>query len=314
MRQAGRYLPEYRTLRSEQKSFLNLVFSPDKATEVTLQPIKRFGFDAAILFSDILVVPLALNQHVSFEDGVQLGSINIRDISVNESHIKKRLEPIFETITHTRQRLQREKALIGFAGAPFTVALYMIQKSGKDNFKQALSFAYTRTKEFEELLDKITHATTIYLLEQIKAGVDVVQVFESWSSLCPWTKQEEWLLFPLQRIIKGIRKTYPNFPITSYIKGSGRFIPRYASLSEVTCISLDSTFSLKNLEDIDCVVQGNLDPILLLAGGNLMRKTILDIKEAVRGRPFIFNLGHGVLPDTPLEHVEQLIRIVRNER
>ena len=313
MRQAGRYLPEYRKLRLESKSFLDLVFSPKKAAEITLQPIKRFDFDAAILFSDILVIPLALGQQVSFEQGLNLSPIDVKNIRVDPKAISQKLAPIAQTVQETRKELAKDKALIGFAGGPFTVALYMLQGTSKKGFDAALSFAYTQTKSFEKLLDVLTEATTYYLLDQIKAGVNAVQLFETWAALVPWHKQKEWLLKPLQTMIYAIRKKHPDFPVITYLKGVGKFVPYYASRSQTTAVSLDSSYPLELLDDLDCVVQGNLDPQVLLHGGVFMEQSVFSIKDVLKGRPFIFNLGHGILKETPLEHVEQLMKLLRNE-
>ncbi|MEH0002734.1 MAG: uroporphyrinogen decarboxylase [Holosporaceae bacterium] len=312
MRQAGRYLPEYRKLREESKSFLDLVFSPKIATEITLQPIKRFDFDAAILFSDILVIPLALGQQVSFEQGLELSPIDVEDIRVHAKEISHKLAPIAQTVQETRKELAKDKALIGFAGGPFTVALYMLQGTSKKGFDEALSFAYTQTKAFEKLLDDLTEATTYYLLDQIKAGVNAVQLFETWGALVPWHKQKEWLLKPLQTMIHAVRKDYPDFPVITYLKGVGGFVPYYASHSRTTAVSLDSSYPLELLDDIECVIQGNLDPHILLNGGAFMEQSVCSIKKALKGRPFVFNLGHGILKETPLEHVEQLMKFLRD--
>ncbi|MGB1230324.1 MAG: uroporphyrinogen decarboxylase [Holosporaceae bacterium] len=312
MRQAGRYLPEYRKLRKENKGFLDLVFSPKKATEITLQPIKRFDFDAAILFSDILVIPLALGQQVSFEQGLELSPIDVENIRVHAKEISHKLAPIAQTVQKTRKELAKDKALIGFAGGPFTVALYMLQGTSKKGFDEALSFAYTQTKAFEKLLDDLTEATTYYLLDQIKAGVNAVQLFETWAALVPWHKQKEWLLKPLQTMIHAVRKDYPDFPVITYLKGVGGFVPYYAAHSQTTAVSLDSSYPLELLDDIECVIQGNLDPHILLNGGTFMKESVFSIKKALKGRPFIFNLGHGILKETPLEHVEQLMKLLRD--
>jgi len=311
MRQAGRYLPEYREVRKEFSHFLDLVFNSEKAAEVTLQPIKRFNFDAAILFSDILVIPYALGQEVSFDGGVKLSSFNNK-MFLEETQFLNKLKPIFETTRLVRKDLSKDKALIGFAGGPFTVLCYMLEEKSTPNFPKALSKAFQEEEAFQRFLSLVTEATVVYLLAQIEAGANAIQLFETWAGCVPFTHQEKWLIKPLKTIVRKVREKHPNFPIIAYIKGASGFLKTYVQETEITALSLDGTYPLEETHTFNTVIQGNLDPLIVMAGGSVLENSVKLIKESMKGRSHIFNLGHGILPQTPLEHVEQLVSFVRN--
>lgn len=310
MRQAGRYLPEYRALRKSFPTFLDLVLEPEAAAEVTLQPIKRFGFDAAILFADILIVPYALGQSVVFDNGIHMGPLP-DVLAFDKDSFLERLSPVLSTARRVTNTLAGEKPLIGFAGGPFTVLCYMLEGQSMKGFPRARQFAFTQEKKFQQLMDVIVEATLHYLLAQIEAGVSVIQLFESWAELVPWQKQDVWVVRPLRRLIEGIREVYPNFPIISFLRGSSSLLPTYVKESGTTAVSLDSTYDLAQAQSLPCILQGNLDPGILLAGGNCLDDAIEHIlRNCPRGR-FIFNLGHGILPETPFAHVERLMMLVK---
>jgi uroporphyrinogen decarboxylase len=314
MRQAGRYLPEYREVRKQTGSFMDLCFNPDKAAQVTLQPIERFGFDAAILFSDILVIPYALGQGVSFEEGkgpilTELPSWN----GLNLTNILPKLEPVYEAATLVKKQLPSNTPLLGFAGAPWTIALYMLEGEGSRDFAKAKTRAFSNENEFDALLDILVTAITQHLEAQIKAGVDALQIFETWASLCPSTHFDKWVIEPTRKIVSNLRKSYPDLPIISFPKGVGSQLVKYTGLG-ISALSLDISVSPQwarlNLPR-SLILQGNLDPLLLVAGGKPLFEAICNIHDQMRDRPYIFNLGHGILPQTPIQHVEECITWVR---
>jgi uroporphyrinogen decarboxylase len=312
MRQAGRYLPEYRDLRKNAGSFLNLCFNPELACEVTLQPIRRFDMDAAILFSDILVVPHALGQQLDFMEGEgpRLGALRIASLKMNES----RLEPVYDTVRRIRKNLGPEKALIGFAGSPWTVACYMVQGQGGNDFPVARQFAEVQPDKFKDLLAVITDATVQYLRGQIANGVQAIQLFDSWANLLNRQQFVEWSIAPTREIVRKLKSTNPDIPIIGFPRAVvGPFYKRYAEETGVDALGLDQSASFDIFPPKFCL-QGNLDPALLLKGGQEMRDGALRILNAVAKRPFIFNLGHGVIKDTPPEHVAQLSTIIREFR
>ncbi len=311
MRQAGRYLPEYRKRREAFPHFLDLVLCPEAAKDVTLQPIQRFDFDAAILFADILVVPYGLGQKVVFANGIHMDSIDNINAPFDKESFYQKVAPVMETISLTRQDLSKDKALIGFAGGPFTVLCYMLEGGSNHGFPKARSFAFSQRKRFEQWLDIMTEATIFYLEKQIEAGVNVVQLFETWASLVPWPYQHEWIVKPLTKIISALRAQWPDFPVISYLKGVGQLLPCYAQASHTTALSLDTTYDLEDTSSFSCVLQGNLDPQILVEGGDVLEEAVEKIKKYAHKRPFIFNLGHGILPQTPVAHVEQLVRLVK---
>jgi uroporphyrinogen decarboxylase len=318
MRQAGRYLPEYRAVRERAGSFLDLCFNSKLATEVTLQPIRRFGFDAAILFSDILVIPHALGQHVTFEsgEGPRLDAIAeplvLRQLRRNVDHGK--LAPIYETIERVKNELPRQVALLGFCGAPWTVATYMIAGSGTPDQFPARLFAYRYPQAFSELIDLLVDASAEYLIRQFDAGVDAVQIFDTWAGILPAGEFRRWCIEPSARIIEAVRNRIPRAKVIGFPRGAGTELGDYLAAVPVDAIGLDwmieLAFAREHVQKRR-PVQGNLDPLALLVGGETLDRAIDAILEAFAQGPFIFNLGHGVLPDTPIEHVERLIARVR---
>jgi uroporphyrinogen decarboxylase len=318
MRQAGRYLPEYRIIREKAGSFLDLCFDPKLAAEVTLQPIRRFGFDAAILFSDILVVPYALGQHVTFEtgEGPRLDAIAepvvLRRLRDRVDH--GTLAPIYETIERVKQELPQDVALLGFCGAPWTVATYMIAGCGTaDQFPGRL-FAYRYPEAFAELIELLVQASAEYLIRQFDAGVDAVQIFDTWAGILPPGEFHRWCIEPMARIIAAVRKRVPRAKVIGFPRGAGTELSNYLTSVPVDAVGLDWMIELGFARD--CIqkqrpIQGNLDPLALLVGGEALDRGVDAILEAFSHGPFIFNLGHGVLPDTPIEHVERLIARVR---
>lgn len=324
MRQAGRYLAEYRELRKGAKSFLDLVYNPELASEITLQPIRRYQMDAAILFSDILVTPHAMGQAVSFVEGKGpvLDAIKTKqDIDKLEiSDSRNILAPIYETIKLTNKMLAQEgykdTALIGFAGAPWTVACYMLEGGTSRDFIKIKSFAYTEPELFTELIDKLVIITSDYLIKQIESGVEAVQIFDSWSGILNSEHFEKWVIEPTAKIVDNVKNKYPDIPVIGFPKGAGTFYPDYAEKTNINALSLDSQINLDFiLETVPrkIILQGNLDPVFLLNGGEAMIKNIEIICETLGERPFIFNLGHGVIKETPPENVALLIKTLRQK-
>lgn len=315
MRQAGRYLPEYRALRAKAANFLELCLTPDLAEEITLQPIRRFGFDAAILFADILLVPNALGQKLWFQDGEgpRLEPLGARDVAgLTRSAIPERLSPVFETIKRLRKSLPAETTLIGFAGAPWTVATYMIAGAGSDDSGAARLFALQEPKAFAALIDVLVDATVDYLVAQARAGAEVLQLFESWAVTIPAESVAAFSVEPLQRIVEGVRAKAPGVPLMIFPRGAGTNYPHYDAIG-ADALSLDTHASLEaavGMLKTRCL-QGNLDPFRLMAGGKALEESVRLIRRAMKGRAFIFNLGHGVRKETPVEHVAQLVSLVR---
>ncbi len=317
MRQAGRYLPEYRAIRAKAPSFLDFCYDPAAASEATLQPIRRFGFDAAILFSDILVIPDALGQKVRFEQGE---GPRLDPIETIEDFLKLREEidlavvaPVFETVERVAGVLPKSVALIGFCGAPWTVASYMIAGRGTPDQAPARLFAYRERALFQRLIDRLVSASIDYLCRQFEAGVELVQIFDSWAGVLPQSEYEAWCLAPIRAIVAGVRQRRPNAVIIGFPRGIGTRLNDFAVETGVDVLGLDSSAELAFAArlDPDLVLQGNLDPLALLAGGAALEKGVASILGELRGRPFIFNLGHGILPATPIAHVERLLTLVR---
>lgn len=320
MRQAGRYLPEYRETRKQAGSFLKLCYSPNLATEVTLQPIRRFGFDAAILFSDILVVPDALGQRVEFVEGEgpRLDPISERSelAKLEADGVGKTYDIVCETVARLRQDLPVETALIGFCGAPWTVATYMVGGRGSGDQAAARLFAYRDPDGFSELIDILTDTSIEYLSQQVSAGADVVQIFDSWAGSLPEDQFERWVVAPTARIVRELRKRHPELPVMGFPRGAGgRLTVNFARETGVDGVSCDTSvplaFMAGELSDADVVVQGNLDPLLLVAGGMQMETRVREILHALNGKRFVFNLGHGIVPQTPPENVARLVELVR---
>lgn len=310
MRQAGRYLPEYREIRKDARNFVELCLTPDLATEITLQPIRRFEFDAAILFSDILMIPHALGQDVNFVkgEGPKLGILPDKlNFKLSE------LDPVFETVSKVRSELSQDKTLIGFAGSPWTVACYMINGSGSKDFALAKAFAYENAEKFDALMDILVESTSAYLIAQIEAGADMVQLFDSWAGLVPEPIFERAVISPTARIVKKVKAIHPNVFITGFARGAGVYLEKYWRGTGVDCMGIDETvphFLAKGLQKM-VPIQGNLDNAALLAGGQALDKAVDDILESFAGQPYIFNLGHGVIKETPPEHVAQVVQRVR---
>jgi uroporphyrinogen decarboxylase len=313
MRQAGRYLPEYREVRSGVSNFLDLCYNPKLASEVTLQPIRRFGFDAAIIFSDILVIPDALGVKVEFvkNEGPKLGKFELNQLNTN--NIEKHLTPVFETLSLTRSKLDKDKALIGFCGAPWTLACYMIEGGGSKNFENVRRFAIEREEEFSKLIEILTKSVIQYLSLQIEAGADIVKIFDSWAGVLPPKELQKWVINPTKRIVLEIKNKHPQTPVIAFPRGVGTSYKEYASEVNPSAIALDQNVDRKWVkENISCVLQGNLDNFLLAFGSKSeIEKAVLEILENFSDKPFIFNLGHGILPQTPIENVELVLKLIR---
>ncbi|TIQ84113.1 MAG: uroporphyrinogen decarboxylase [Mesorhizobium sp.] len=319
MRQAGRYLPEYRETRRRAGSFLDLCYDPDLAVEVTLQPIERFGFDASILFSDILVVPHALGRDVRFEEGrgPLLTPIAVTEIAALDGetfHVN--LEPVYETVRRLRTKLPDQTTLIGFCGAPWTVATYMIAGHGTSDQAPARLFAYREPAAFLQLLKVLADHSAAYLLRQIEAGADVVQIFDSWSGVLDEASFEAFCVRPVAEIVRQVRAVHPDIPIIGFPKGAGAHYQSYRQKTGVTGLGLDWTVPLTTAKELqrDGAVQGNLDPLRLVAGGKALSDGVDAILKALGDGPLIFNLGHGITPETPIAHVEAMVKLVRAHR
>jgi uroporphyrinogen decarboxylase len=318
MRQAGRYLPEYGEIRKKCKGFLDLCSSPEQAAEVTLQPLRRFDLDGAILFSDILTIPHALGQSVTFEEikGPLLSPLSLSSFQENLSFekITEKLRPAYETIQMVKPHLSSKQAFFGFAGAPWTLALYMLEGEGSRDFAKAKSQAFQNEDQFTLLLDKLSEVITLHLMEQIKAGVTILQLFDTWAGLCPATHFEKWIIVPTHKIARALKQAFPNVPLLGFPKGIGAHLVDYGHKTGVSGLSLDANTSLvwarKNLPN-NLIFQGNLDPLLLVAGGDPLKRAIHSIHENMKERPYIFNLGHGIVPQTPIKNVEDCVKWVR---
>jgi uroporphyrinogen decarboxylase len=320
MRQAGRYLPEYRQLREEKGSFLDLVYDADAAAEVTLQPLKRFPrLDAAILFSDILIVPFAIGQNLTFVtgEGPRLTPPLIGADLDDLTPYLARLEPVYETVRKVKAALDPDKALIGFAGSPWTVATYMVAGQGSRDQAEARRLAYADLAKFGELIARIESVTLDYLSGQVEAGAEALQLFDSWAGSLSPAQFEQWVIAPTARLVAELRSRHPEVPVIGFPKGAGGKLAAYARDTGVNAIGLDETvdpaWAAEELPE-DLPVQGNLDPLALIAGGEALASAVKPILDAFAGRPHIFNLGHGILPDTPITHVEQLIALVKGTK
>lgn len=319
MRQAGRYLPEYRALRAEKGGFLALVYDSEAAAEITIQPIRRYGMDGAILFSDILIVPYAMGQDLEFlvGEGPRL-SPRLVDTALSSLHaVPQRLSPIYETVKLVRAQLPADKTMLGFAGSPWTVATYMVAGEGSRDQHDTRSMAYSDPAAFQAIIDAITAVTIEYLAGQITAGAEAVQLFDSWSGSLAPSEFERWVIAPNAAIVSAIRTRFPAVPIIGFPKGAGEKLPAYARETGVDALGLDETidplWAHANLP-AGLPVQGNLDPLLLIAGGEELERQTLRVLEAFADRPHVFNLGHGIGQTTPLEHVGQLLSLVRGWR
>jgi uroporphyrinogen decarboxylase len=318
MRQAGRYLPEYRATREKAGSFLNLCFTPELAAEVTLQPIRRFGFDAAILFSDILVVPHALGQPVDYVEGEgpKLERVELRPglPKLSRDVDQKVLAPVYETIKRVKAELPPDVTVLGFCGAPWTVATYMVAGHGTSDQMAARLAAYQNPDVFAELIDILARASVDYLVPQLQAGADAVQIFDTWAGVLPPEEFTRWCIQPTRRIVDGVRAKIPGAKVIGFPRGAGSMLERYVTDVPVDAVGLDwmidKEFARSRIQSRK-PVQGNLDPLALIAGGTTLDAAIDSVMKAFAGGPFIFNLGHGITPQTPVENVERMIRRVR---
>jgi len=315
MRQAGRYLPEYRAVREKAGSFWGMALNPELAAEVTLQPIRRFGFDAAILFSDILTVPEALGRKVTFTAGE---GPSMAPVTSAAGFIEDRaawaayFAPVYEALRLTRASLPAETTLLGFAGAPWTLATYLAAGAGGDEQKAAKLWAYRDPQGFDRLLDILGACVAFHLVRQVDAGADAVQIFDSWAGGVPPGLFERAVIAPTRKIVETVRRERPGARIIGFpraVTQSG--YAAYAKATGVDALSVDTATPLASVNGLDCVCQGNLDPIALIAGGEALDRAVDDILQAMAGRPHVFNLGHGILPETPIAHVERLLKRIR---
>lgn len=321
MRQAGRYLPEYRALRSQTTDFVSFCLDAPRASEATLQPIRRFGMDGAILFSDILILPWALGRDLRFDEGHGPRLTPLRTVdevqSLQDKAFLPRVQPVLDTIRLTQSRLEKEHsdtALIGFVGAPFTVACYMVEGGGAKDFAETRKMAAGEPALFRALIDAITEASITYLRAQIDAGVEAVMLFDSWAGLLSPAGFAHHVIAPTQRIRQALLHSHPQVPVIGFPRLAGTMAAAYAAQTGVTTMGVDTAADLallKTLVPASLALQGNLDPFALLNGGELMEEEAGAILAAMKGRPFIFNLGHGVMPPTPPEHVAALVNLVR---
>jgi uroporphyrinogen decarboxylase len=315
MRQAGRYLPEYRALRAKAPDFVQFCLNPELAADVTLQPVRRFQLDAAILFADILLIPHALGQKLWFAEGEGPRLEPLRD-SKDIAALRydgEKLAPVKQTIRNVRGALDDNTALIGFAGAPWTVATYMIEGRGGTDHETIRRWAWDEPESFARLMDVLVKATSAYLIAQADAGAETLQLFESWAGTVPAGLFERAVLTPTARIVAAVKAKHPAIPIIGFPRGAGGWLPRYAEATKVDGVGVDQMTDITSLALPPHVArQGNLDPILLLQGGDAMRAEAKRVVQAMKGKPFIFNLGHGVMQPTPPEHVADLVADVRN--
>jgi uroporphyrinogen decarboxylase len=317
MRQAGRYLPEYRKIREKSKDFLNFCYTPDLAVEATLQPIRRYQMDAAILFCDILVVPDALGQKVNFIEG--RGPIleplrtlaDIRKLSREMFH--SHLASVYETISILAKEIPKETALIGFSGAPWTVGVYMVEGRGGTNCSKILKWAKEEPENFQILIDLLTDITADYLIHQIKSGAEIIQIFDSWSGVLNEDNFRRWSINPMKKILAKIKKIYPDVPVIGFPRNVGPLAENYVRETNLDGVSLDENISVdwisKTLQPL-VTVQGNLDNKILVSGGKKLDREVLKILKSLSGGPFIFNLGHGILPQTPPDNVGRITELI----
>ena len=317
MRQAGRYLPEYRKIRSKAGGFLELCYNPDLAVKITLQPIERFNFDAAILFSDILVIPDALGLDVRFEEnrGPIVETVDVaRILQLNCDDVISHLAPVLETIGRLRSDLAGETTLLGFCGAPWTVATYMIAGHGTSDQGPARHFALTYPDAFQSLIDILVEASARYLIAQLESGADAVQIFDSWASVLDEQQFQRWCVEPVGNIVRQVRQSIPDARIIGFPKGVGMFYSDYAKKTGVNMVGLDWTvpMSFARSLQLKTPIQGNLDPKRLIAGGSALDDGVDNILENLAGGPLVFNLGHGITPETKIDHVHQMIDRIRS--
>ena len=317
MRQAGRYLPEYRQVRAKASSFLDLCRTPELAAEVTLQPLRRFDFDAAIVFSDILIVPYALGQTVEFIEGEGPRLEPVRDAkavaALERTGAARALAPVYETIELVVAELPKSMPLIGFCGAPWTVATYMVEGGGSKDQAAARLLAYRDEKTFQHLIDLLVDVSAEYLVNQVKAGVRVLQIFDSWAGTLSEDEFARWCIAPTKTLVERVKAKMPQTPVIGFPRGAGVLAERYVKETGVDAVSCGTSEPLAWMERLQRLVpvQGNLDPVLLLAGGPELDRRVASILAALGSGPFIFNLGHGILPETPIEHITRLVSLVK---
>lgn len=318
MRQAGRYLPEYRAVRAKAGSFLDLCFNPELAAEVTLQPVRRFGFDAAILFSDILVIPLALGRKLWFVEGEGPRLEPMVDaktlLAMRQEADANVLTPVYETVKRVKAELARDTTLIGFCGAPWTVSTYMVAGQGTTDQAPAKDLAAREPQAFQYLIDCLVDASVGYLARQLEAGAEVVQIFDTWAGSLQGEDFERWCVQPTKRLVAKLRAAKPGTKVIGFPRGAGKNIPRYVDETGVDAVSLESSidraFAREQIQT-RVPVQGNVDPLALLEGGSVLDREVDAVLENFGAGPLIFNLGHGILPQTPIAHVEQMLKRVR---
>lgn len=323
MRQAGRYLPEYRELRAQAGGFLEMAYNPEMASEITMQPIRRFGMDGAIIFSDILVIPHALGQHLEFVagEGPKLNPLRAAEDfkSLSFSAFERVLNPVYEALSKTRGKLDQEgfsgTTLIGFCGAPWTVACYMVEGQGSKDYLNVKSLAYTQPELFETLMEILVEASAAYLIKQVEAGAQALQIFDSWAGVLDADSFYKFVIKPTKRIVDLVHDVYPDVPIIGFPRMAGQKYLKYIQDTGVNAVGLDPSvdtgWAARTLQPI-VPVQGNLDPICLLAGGDQMVLAVEKILSDFKNAPFVFNLGHGIQKETPVEHVEQLVKLIRD--
>lgn len=320
MRQAGRYLPEYRATRAKAPGFLAFCLTPELAIEATLQPIRRYGFDAAILFSDLPILAYGLGRALDYREGegpvlepmTDMADIDALDLST----VVQKLTPVFETVAGVRAKLPADTALIGFAGAPWTLACYMVQGKGGHEFVVARRFAFADPARFDRLVDRLVEATIVYLDGQVAAGAQAVQLFDSWAGLLPETAFERWCVEPVRRIIAALKAKHPGLPVIAFPRGAGALVQGFAAATGADAVQIDASVPLgwaAHWIQQQACIQGNLDPQLLVVGGEVMREEVHRIRRALAGGPHIFNLGHGIVPEVPPQHVADLIAAVREK-
>lgn len=319
MRQAGRYLPEYREIRNRASGFLDLCYTPELAAEVSLQPVRRFGMDGCILFSDILVIPDALGQKVRFEENTgpvlapcitETGGLS----RLKPESVREHLAPVFETVRLCRKSLPEPVTMIGFAGAPWTVATYMVGGRGSTDQAAARKWAYRDPEGFSRLIEILVEATAVYLIAQIEAGVEAIQIFDTWAGSLPVAELRKWCIGPVKRVIERVREKHPQIPVIGFPKSGGLSYRDFVVETSVQGVSIDHGIPLEYARDVLqplAAVQGNLDPLLAVNGGKPMFAAAEQILKALGTGPFIFNLGHGIVPETPVENVAELVRFVQ---
>jgi uroporphyrinogen decarboxylase len=317
MRQAGRYLPEYRAIRAKAPDFVELCLSPALAAELTLQPVRRYGMDAAILFSDIPLLPHALGQGLTYREGEGPVLEPIEDHTgiarLDLGRVIPRLEPVFEAVRRVVAALGPETTLIGFAGSPWTVATYMVEGGASRDFRRVKSWAYRDASGFGSLIDLLVEGTIDFLAAQMAAGAEVVQLFDSWAGILPEPAFGRWVIEPTRRIVAALKHRFPDHPIIGFPRGAGLFYERYVTETGVDGVGLDAMvpagYARSRLQQL-ATVQGNLDPVLLITGGAALESAVKELCLTLGGGPFVFNLGHGVLPETPPENIETLASLL----